>query len=1290
MTVFGPLRVGDIGDKHNNKADYDTVTVQRFNALGVAISSSDTVYSSVDGGASWDGGISFPFNNQNSYGPGAGSADLSPQLQRINSRDANIQGIFKLLYYTSTGPGAWGHYNLSFPAVGGELSAFLSGAYTVWVPYTSHSDERKLPLVMGQDYLSNVLSNFGYTFNPDQSLGYGTLDPNGLRKQANHPGGRRIQNDLTFLEPHNTGNYITEVYCTQAYFNIQGMLCGVQCTTLDGWHERPTAQTAFAFIFDTQTMSTWRVSADPARLDAPVGPPVSGTWVDRNGIRFNVDGDVESYYVYNMHSGSAQARPIAIRRSDSYADLTDGWQVRHCMAGNKLYRFVKKGPDASWEFVEIDAFGFEYEDRAGLAPPSEGWVDYADTRFVPTPNGVIAVHIAIDECYANHWQRSADAWSGWELIYTGRVRCTPTGDYPLGTGFGCSKSSPGEYVDIAVQHRAGGSNGVYYYRWSANAAPDNPVILSPDNGEVLNSEDELRIDWQYSDPGGDTQSHYRVRRTIGDEIQYASFPAATGDFDDEYEDSPNYLGAESSAPDIGGNADAYYYDEFRSSWRDVLFTAGSGTGPTRDNSRDIDLSASSWIGGASDGDTLWVVDASSDADAIAYDAHTLARLPTSDIPLLNRVWRGGVSDGTIVWFVEQVSSSTFSSTTARAHVAATGARDSSQDIALTTLRHAWYGGAYDGTYIWFVNDSSNVARAYDPATGDLVSSLDINLGAGLWTGAVSDGVTLWFVDNDRDVARAYTIGTYTRDSSNDINIGSGNWQGGISAGNTLWFVNNGTNDLVAYESDPDTYMWEDTTFASLGLGNTVLWLGEHATADDAAGNIVNYDANNTYLAYIADEVYELTAYTAAGTALSWVDSERALVGSNPYVVLPGGWADNVGDITFQVSVRDSGGRWSGYSQPIVVYADIASAVTIQYPVDTPDLNPATEGDPLEAFSWTYPAGARPNSYRLYLQQTMVKTDYDAADIRRFNLGEHAQEYDTGRVVTDPNNPVSELDLKMVGDVLGLQNGRFTLGIEWWTEAGLKAPVTEITFDWYLAGVTLNNVLVIPRVVNGHGIGFSARALVPNANVGDVVAIKPLKKISSTLDFNYWDVTAVLTYRRDRQDNITGLQFIDLAVASGVDYNYAFQVISNTGAINIVYRAFMDSFSLTYPTISSLNSDEYALLRVANYKRGKEAGVKSGVFADGSQRFIHGFPYLQSGVLKLTSMERNPDDLTPESPEEWLQERQGQEYILRFPEGSMERVLIGDVDVNHEAIVGDSSDFVPGFLTVHRYPDAVEL
>ena len=227
-----------------------------------------------------------------------------------------------------------------------------------------------------------------------------------------------------------------------------------------------------------------------------------------------------------------------------------------------------------------------------------------------------------------------------------------------------------------------------------------------------------------------------------------------------------------------------------------------------------------------------------------------------DISLGTGDWTGGVSDGTTLWFVNS------SSNQARAYNASTRARDSSKDISLAT--GSWTGGVSDGTTLWFVFGNSDQARAYNASTRARDSAKDISLGTGNWTGSVSDGTTLWFVDNNSDQARAYNASTRARDSAKDISLGTGSWAGGVSDGTTLWFVDNNSDPARAYNAS--TRARDSSNDISLGTGTvtggvsdgTTLWFVNN-TSDQAR-------------AYRSDDF--TTTATIAGTTYGSAGSEH--------------------------------------------------------------------------------------------------------------------------------------------------------------------------------------------------------------------------------------------------------------------------------------------------------------------------------------------------------------------------------------------------------------------------------
>ena len=204
-----------------------------------------------------------------------------------------------------------------------------------------------------------------------------------------------------------------------------------------------------------------------------------------------------------------------------------------------------------------------------------------------------------------------------------------------------------------------------------------------------------------------------------------------------------------------------------------------------------------------------------------------------DIALGSGSWNGGASDGTTLWFIDNTVN------IARAYVAATRARDSDKDIDLGS--GSWNGGASDGTTLWFIDNTSDIAVAYVAATRARDSDLDIALGTGAWQGGVSDGTTIWFVDNGVNIARAYVASTRARDSDLDISLvgGAVSWQGGASDGTTLWFVNNTSDIAVAYvaatrvrDSDKDITDIPSGVLVGAVYASDTLWFVE-PTSDTA-------------------------------------------------------------------------------------------------------------------------------------------------------------------------------------------------------------------------------------------------------------------------------------------------------------------------------------------------------------------------------------------------------------------------------------------------------------------------
>ena len=1258
MTVTGGIRIGPLGHHHRSRVAEDQACTVRLSDKAILASSQDTVYSSVDGGQTWDNGYTFTFNNQNSPGPGTGSSAVSPLLQRINARDGNLHAMFKLRYWTGSGPGAWGFYNMHLPVFGNTVGSLSPGSFDNWVPISLRSQRYKVPRAIGIDYISNVLSIAGhqwYNFSD-----YALLRPAGLSDENNRPGFRRIMNDYTFYEERKSrsgSRYTTYPKITRTLGLLQGWESGVYCSTLDGWFDPPAAQTGYFFVFDGITQSTWRLSADPGRLDQPIGPVVTEDWVFMGGIIYNNSVNDPNRFdtKYELIQDSSNSNPIAVSRYGSYADINSGWQVRHAMSGNKLYRWLKKGVNSSWEFIEMDAFGFEFEDRALLPPPTGGWTDYADTRFCVTPRGVIAVHISQTECKVSHWQKSANSWSGWVTVYTGKIRCyegsrKTTTRFPHGTGIGCSRSTPGEYVDIVAQQRSEDTtgndttkNGLYYYRWNVDAAPDRPNILNIDNGETKSLNEPLTLEWDFSDPGGGGQTGFRVRRTTEDGIAYISYSNVTAEFIDF--DTPEFYGVRTSNPDFSEliSVPAYYYNANNDKWR-----LAKSVSANKIASKNITIGNSVWGGALNDGTTVWFIDDGNNI-AKAYTASTGSRNSSKDIRLYDAAWTGGVFDGTTFWFID------FFNTKAAAYDSS-GARDSSKDIDLPSAR--FFGAITDSTTLWFVEDTGNTAQAYVASTGARDASKDISLISGTWAGSFYNEKIMWFIDRTSDKAIAYNFSDYSRNEDRDISLGSNTIEGGTLVGDILWVVDTVLYVAVAYRL---SQTWRESTFAGLNLGANYKWLGNYADTTSAGVAVGVYDPSKVYLADIANTIKQLSSYYLDLNTPIWSTTKSLVDSTSQTITLPSGWATQNGNVQFEVEVRDTGNRWSGWSVPAVVYADTTSPVTIS-------------GNSLSNITWAYPSSAEVHSYRVWFEHK----NYIAKNPAWNRSTRPKDSYDSKRTVGKATSVAG----------VHLYNAVYTVYVEWWTQRGLKSKVAskDITVNLGEPGIT--KALTISTVDEAHndimgaGVGFSLKVDWNQNSAVTALSMYAIKRNYGGSNYNGWKVTAIPD-NIFSGDDLNSSEIIDEIVQGGEEYEYAVVAIGDNGSKYVGPWVRSGEFKLRITRLTSKDSSDSISLRVSNFKRGHIANIKSSIFADGSQRYSHGFDYQQVGRLKISSSEFDVE-------EKWLIDRAGQEYVLRLPQGNMELVLIGDVDINHEAIQGDTTLFVPAFLTVYRFPGAVEL
>ena len=93
------------------------------------------------------------------------------------------------------------------------------------------------------------------------------------------------------------------------------------------------------------------------------------------------------------------------------------------------------------------------------------------------------------------------------------------------------------------------------------------------------------------------------------------------------------------------------------------------------------------------------------------------------------------------------------------------------------------------------------ARAYSTNTysRDTTAGV-IAIGAGTWTRAFSDDVTIWFINDATNRALAWNASTLARDSNKDLGLGSGGWDGSGQSDTAIYLLdrNNVPPVLRAY------------------------------------------------------------------------------------------------------------------------------------------------------------------------------------------------------------------------------------------------------------------------------------------------------------------------------------------------------------------------------------------------------------------------------------------------------------------------------------------------------------
>ena len=182
----------------------------------------------------------------------------------------------------------------------------------------------------------------------------------------------------------------------------------------------------------------------------------------------------------------------------------------------------------------------------------------------------------------------------------------------------------------------------------------------------------------------------------------------------------------------------------------------------------------------------------------------------------NQLWQGATSDYFTIWILQSGANYL------RAWNALSKARDSSKDISLGA--GTFSAPVYNQGNIWVVIGTE--ARAYSTNNQQRDSSVGvIAVGAGSWTRAFSDDVTLWFINNTTNRALAWNASSLARDSSKDFGLGSGFWDGSAQSDTAIYLLdrNNVPPVLRAYtKQSRQRRATKDFALPQTGTGNAVL------------------------------------------------------------------------------------------------------------------------------------------------------------------------------------------------------------------------------------------------------------------------------------------------------------------------------------------------------------------------------------------------------------------------------------------------------------------------------------
>ena len=149
------------------------------------------------------------------------------------------------------------------------------------------------------------------------------------------------------------------------------------------------------------------------------------------------------------------------------------------------------------------------------------------------------------------------------------------------------------------------------------------------------------------------------------------------------------------------------------------------------------------------------------------------------------------------------------------------------------------------TVIYFIDDVTNTAKAYNINTGERITGQDVNLGVGDWKGGFREGNRWFFIDNFNNKLVAYNPDTRRHTPTFDVNLGVGDWKGGVAVRQysplTGWYrvLLDGNTGKVWINGVRDST--KDIQASSVGGGTiTNVVFGGRTIASDGSEAIVHF------------------------------------------------------------------------------------------------------------------------------------------------------------------------------------------------------------------------------------------------------------------------------------------------------------------------------------------------------------------------------------------------------------------------------------------------------------------